>query len=118
MPVMDMPDSSPIGSALDDERRRALADEEYRELKAQRSVAEASARVVIQLRMKLNLSQEQLAQMMGASPSTVARLEGGRHVPSLATLARVVEAGGMRLVLGFERNSSTGTTGERIVVSV
>jgi len=42
----------------------------------------------------------------------------GRHVPSLSTLARVVEAGGMRLVLGFERNSSTGTTGERIVVSV
>ena len=115
---MDMRGSSPIGCALDDDRRRALADDEYRELHIQRSVAEAVARVVIQLRMKLNMSQEQLAQLMGTSPSTIARLEGGRHVPSLATFARVVEAGGMRLVLGFERTSSTGATRERIVVSV
>ncbi len=115
---MNMRGSSPIGSALDDDRRRALADEEYRELQAQLSVAEAAARVVIQLRMKLNLSQEQLAELMGTSHSTIARLEDGRHVPSLATLARVVEAGGMRLVLGLERNSSRGTTSERIVVSV
>ncbi len=115
---MDMRIPSPIGSALDSDRRWALVDEEYRELQAQRSVAEAAARVVIQLRMKLNLSQEQLAELMGSSPSTVARLESGRHVPSLATLARVLEAGGMRLVLGFERSSSTGKAAERIVVSV
>lgn len=114
---MDVRGSSPIGSALDDDRRRALADEEYRELRAQRSVAEAAARVVIQLRMKLDLSQEQLAKLVGTSPSTIARLEGGMHVPGLATLARVVEASGMRLVLGFERTSSTGTD-ERIVVSI
>ena len=113
---MNMRGSSPIGSALDDDRRRSLTDEEYQELQAQRSVAEAAARVVIQLRMKLNLSQEELAHLMGTSASTIARLEGGRHVPSLATLARVVEAGGMRLVLGFERARST--TMERIVVPV
>ena len=115
---MDLRNWTPIGSALEDDRRAGLADEEHRELQAQHSVAEACARVVIRLRMKLNLSQEQLAKLMGTSPSTIARLEGGRHVPSLATLARVVEAGGMHLVLGFERSSSTGKAGERIVVSV
>ena len=115
---MDLPGWSPIGSALDDDRRQAVAHEEYRRVQAQLSVAEAASRVVIQLRMKLNLSQDQLAQLIGMSPSTIARLEGGRQIPSLATLARVVEAGGMRLVLGLERSSSAGKAGERIVVSV
>ena len=109
---------SPIGAALADARQRSLADKEYRTLRARLSVAEAVARVLILFRMQLNLTQEQLAQLMNTSASTVARLEGGRHVPSLATLARAIEAGGMRLVLGFERPESTAETGDRIVVSV
>jgi len=68
--------------------------------------------------MKLKLTQQQLAQRMDTSPSTISRLESGQHVPSLATLARVVEAGGMRLVLGFERPDGKGEAQERIVVSV
>jgi DNA-binding XRE family transcriptional regulator len=115
---MDVRGSSPIGSALDDDLIQALASEEYRKLHAELSVAEAVARVVIQLRMKLRLTQEQLAQRMHTSPSTITRLESGQYVPSLATLARVVEAGGMRLVLGFERPGGRGEAQERIVVSV
>jgi DNA-binding XRE family transcriptional regulator len=115
---MQKPHVSPIGTSLAEARQRALADEEYRKLRARLSVAEAVARVLIQFRMKLNLTQEQLAQLMNTSASTISRLEGGRHVPSLATLARVLEAGGMRLVLGFERPGATAETGERIVVSV
>jgi len=118
MPVMDMPDSSPVGSALDDDLSQALASEAYLKLHAELSVAEAVARVVIQLRMKLKPTQEQLAQRMDTSPSTISRLESGQYVPSLATLARVVEAGGMRLVLGFERPGGSGEPQERIVVSV
>src|SRR6266849_1059113 len=115
---MQKPHMSPIGTSLAEARRLALADEEYRTLRARLSVAEAVARVLIQFRMRLNLTQEQLAQLMDTSASTISRLEGGRHVPSLATLARAIEAGGMRLVLGFERPESTAETGERIVVSI
>src|SRR2546425_8655112 len=118
MPVMDVRGSIPIGSALDDDLRQALASEEYRKLYAELSVAEAVARVVIQLRMKLKLTQEQLAQRMDTSPSTISRLESGQDVPSLATLAPVVEAGGMRLVLGLGRPGGSGEAPERIGVSV
>jgi len=118
MPVMDVRGSSPIGSALDDDLSQALASEEYRKLHAELSVAEAVARVVIQLRMKLKVTQQQLAQRMDTSPSTISRLESGQYVPSLATLTRVVEAGGMRLVLGFEWPGGRGEAQERIVVSV
>jgi len=115
---MQKPGLSPIGTTVADARRRALADEKYRTQLARLSVAEAVARVLILFRMQLNLTQEQLAQLMNTSASTISRLEGGRHVPSLATLARAIEAGGMRLVLGFERPELTAETGERIVVSV
>ena len=115
---MDVRGSSPIGSALDDDLSQALASEEYRKLHAELSVAEAVARVVIQLRMKLKVTQQQLAQRMDTSPSTISRLESGQYVPSLATLTRVVEAGGMRLVLGFEPPGKSGEAQERIVVSV
>src|SRR6266567_2772907 len=115
---MQKPGLSPIGTTVADARRRALADEEYRTQLARLSVAEAVARVLILFRMHLNVTQEQLAQLMNTSPSTVSRLEGGWYVPSLATLARVIGAGGMRLVFGFERAEATAETVERIVVSV
>jgi DNA-binding XRE family transcriptional regulator len=83
---------SPVGMAVADARQQSLADDEYRKLRARLSVAEAVARVMIQFRMKLNLTQEQLAQLMDTTASAISRLEGGRHVPSLATLARAVEA--------------------------
>src|SRR6266581_1597052 len=85
MRVVDARGSSPIGSALDDDLSQALASEDYRNVHAELSVAEAVARVVIQLRMKLKLTQQQLAQRMDTSPSTIARLESGQYVPSLAT---------------------------------
>src|SRR5258708_30521492 len=96
---MQKPGLSPIGTTLAAARQRALADEEYHTLRARLSVAEAVARVLILFRMQLNLTPEQLAQLTNTSPSTISRLEGGRHVPSLATLARLIEARRIRLLL-------------------
>src|SRR5260370_9854175 len=104
---MQKPGLSPIGTTLAAARQRALADEEYHTLRARLSVAEAVARVLILFRMQLNLTPEQLAQLTNTSPSTISRLEGGRNVPSLATLAPVIEAGPMPLRLGFERPGGT-----------
>jgi DNA-binding XRE family transcriptional regulator len=54
------------------------------------------ARELIQARVKAGLTQEQVAERMGTSQPTVARLESG-HKPSLKTLERYAEAVGMKV---------------------
>jgi DNA-binding XRE family transcriptional regulator len=116
MPVMPR---SPVGAAVaDDIRRQEKADLEYRKVRARFARAEAVARLLIQFRMKHNLTQEQLAEMMGTSAPAISRLESGTHVPSLTTLSRLAEAAGERLVIGFERTKSVSHKGERTLVAV
>ena len=54
------------------------------------------ARQLIEARAKAGLSQHDLAERMGTSQPTVARLEGG-HKPSLKTLERYANALGMEV---------------------
>ena len=54
------------------------------------------ARELIQARVKAGLSQQALAERMGTSQPTVARLESG-HKPSLRTLERYARAVGMKV---------------------
>lgn len=37
---------------------------------------------IVELRLKLNVSQEELAKMLGVSFSSVNRWENGRHMPT------------------------------------
>jgi DNA-binding XRE family transcriptional regulator len=109
----------PIGAAVaDDIRRQEKADPEYQKVRARFARAEAVARLLIQFRMQHNLTQEQLAQLMGTSAPAISRLESGTHVPSLTTLSRLAEAAGERLVIGFERTKSASHKGERTLVAV
>jgi len=62
---------------------------------------ERIARAIIQLRMELDLSQEELARRVGTSPSAIARLESGQHRPSVDTLRRVAKALDQTLVIDF-----------------
>jgi transcriptional regulator with XRE-family HTH domain len=68
---------------------------------------ERIARLVIGLRMELGFSQEELARRVGTSASAIARLESGRHRPSVETLRRVARAVGRDLVIGFRDARST-----------
>jgi predicted transcriptional regulator len=52
----------------------------------------AIARAVIAARVGAGLSQAQLAERMHTSQPFVARLEGGRTLPSIRTLLKVAEA--------------------------
>jgi transcriptional regulator with XRE-family HTH domain len=61
------------------------------------------AREVILLRTRAGISQDELARRVGTSKSAIARLESGRHQPTVETLRRVAEALGTTLVIGFER---------------
>jgi DNA-binding XRE family transcriptional regulator len=119
--MLAMPRSrvSPVGAAVaSDIRRNEKADVEYRKTRARFVRAEVVARLLIQFRMKHNLTQEQLAQLMGTSAPAISRLESGTHVPSLTTLSRLAEAAGERLVIGFERANTASPKGERTLVAV
>ncbi len=49
-------------------------------------------RQILALRRKKNLTQEQLAKLTGAKQSSIARIESGRHNPSLRLLEKIAEA--------------------------
>jgi len=79
---------------LDDPETRV----EYEALEAEYAIA----REMIAARTRAGLSQEQLAERMGTSQSTIARLESGRTLPSLRTLDRYARATGSRAVVRLE----------------
>lgn len=62
----------------------------------------ALAREVIQARLGAGLSQQQLAQKMATTQSAVARLESGRHLPSMSTLKKLATATGTRISIHLE----------------
>jgi DNA-binding XRE family transcriptional regulator len=63
----------------------------------------ALAGALIRARSAADMSQHDIAAHMGTSQPAVARLEGGKSNPSLATLRRYAAAVGAKLVIGFER---------------
>jgi transcriptional regulator with XRE-family HTH domain len=62
-----------------------------------RALAACAAERVRFARTKAGLSQETLAKRAGIARPNVARLEAGRHLPSLSTLRRVADALGIAL---------------------
>ena len=60
------------------------------------------ARQLIETRIKSGLSQEQLANKMGTSQSTIARLESGASMPSMRTLTKFAEATNSQLQILFK----------------
>jgi ribosome-binding protein aMBF1 (putative translation factor) len=52
---------------------------------------------LIRARVRAGLSQEQLAERMNTSQSTIARLESGTTLPSTKTLLRFAEATGSKV---------------------
>lgn len=50
------------------------------------------------IRRRADASQREMAERTGLSRSTIARIESGRLIPSLAVLGRLLDAGGLTLV--------------------
>ena len=57
---------------------------------------------MIGARAYADLTQTQIAELMGTTQSAVARLEGGRSNPSMRTLEKYAKATGTRLNISFE----------------
>ncbi len=95
--------ASAIGTTLSAARRRHTAKSaEYRRERERLEPYEKLARAVIQLRMRQNLTQEQLAGRIGTTASAISRLESGQHMPSMETLRKLAHASGGHLLVGFE----------------
>ena len=62
----------------------------------------ALARELIAARTRAGLTQAEVAQRMGTTQSTVARLEGGKAAPSLRSVQRYAQAVGARAVVRIE----------------
>ena len=62
----------------------------------------ALARELIAARTQAGLTQADVAERMGTTQSTVARLEGGNAAPSLRSLQRYAQAVGRRAVVHLE----------------
>ena len=60
------------------------------------------ASLLIEARTRSNLTQAELAERMGTSQSTIARLESGKAKPTLSTLRKLAKATGTRLKITFE----------------
>ena len=66
---------------------------EYEKADAEFALVEA----LVRARMNAKLTQAQLAKKIGTTQSAIARLEGGRVSPSVATLRRYAQATGVKL---------------------
>lgn len=65
------------------------------------------SRAVIKLRVDMDLTQKQLAQRVGVPQSVIARLESGRHLPSLRSLKQIAKKLGLHVVLDFKPQKKT-----------
>ncbi len=57
---------------------------------------------IMRLRLRCGMTQKQLAEQIGTTQSSIARLESGRGKPSLSTLERVADALGGRVTVRIE----------------
>lgn len=98
-----MDGDAPVGStARAASDRRAARSADYRAERERLEPVREVARQVILLRTRAGISQEELARRVGTSKSAIARLESGRHQPTVETLRRVAAAFDVRLVIEFE----------------
>ena len=61
----------------------------------------ALASAVIEARIKSGLTQKEIAERMRTTQPFIARMEGGRQLPSVASLFRLAKATGLKLQISF-----------------
>ena len=90
---------------LADLKARILANPEVRAEYDAQAPEYQIAHELIAARARAGLTQAELAERMHTKQSTIARLESGRTLPSMRTLARYAEATGSRAVVRLERTA-------------
>ncbi len=86
-----------------DALNKKLKDPEFRKLYEEEQEAFEVACTVLELRYDSGLSQEEFARCAGTTRQVVSRVESGDYETlSLQTLKKLLDAGGVKLVLGLE----------------
>ena len=88
----------PVEEAFADWRKDPEFVKEYEALEDEFALASA----LIDARASANLTQEELAKRMGTTQPVIARMEGGKVMPSSRTLAKLAKATGTKLRISFE----------------
>jgi transcriptional regulator with XRE-family HTH domain len=78
---------------------------EYEALEEEFTLAAA----LIEARTAAGLTQQEVARRMNTKQSVIARMEGGRVMPSTRTLKKFAEATGTRIKISFEAAKSVKT---------
>jgi transcriptional regulator with XRE-family HTH domain len=84
-----------------------LEDPEFREIWERTALARAIALKLVGYRADHDLSQRELAEILGMKQPQVARLEYGDVTPSLDTLARLSDRLSLEIALDFRPSNST-----------
>lgn len=85
-------------------KKRWLNNREVRDAYEKLSPEFEVARALIAARTEAGLTQAQVAERMGTTQSVIARLEGGRTLPSIKTLYRYADATGTRPEINLVHN--------------
>ena len=76
-----------------------LKDPTFRQTWEESELNYQVARALIKLRLDLNLTQQELARKAGVPQSVIARLESGKHSPSLRSLEKISNRLGLQVKL-------------------
>jgi ribosome-binding protein aMBF1 (putative translation factor) len=88
-------------SRITDLHKEWMQDDAYRQEYEFLEEEFGLAHAIIEARNKAGLTQEELAERMNTSQSTIARLESGKAMPSGKTLSKLAKATGTRLEIRF-----------------
>lgn len=75
------------------------SESEYIVRAYQQKLGAATGKMYAQARKEKGLTQQEVADVSGVKRPNIARLEGGKHSPTVDMLARVADSMGMRLEL-------------------
>jgi len=85
----------------DDSLNEALKDPEFKKIWEANAIKREITKSIIGERIKRKLTQQELAQRAGLRQPSLARVESGGTLPSIATLAKIAQALGKRLEIRF-----------------
>lgn len=110
---------NPLGRTVEaGAARRAARSAAYRRERDRTARAAAVAKLVIQRRTELGLTQKELARRAGTSYSQVSRIESGRHSVTNETFDKVFVALGATPIHGYEVPARPGHPARRELVAV
>ncbi|MGB9888010.1 MAG: helix-turn-helix transcriptional regulator [Moorellales bacterium] len=84
-----------------DALREELKDPDFKAAWEEFDLEYQVADLLVKLRAEAGLSQEELARRVGTTQSAIARMESGKVVPRLESLAKIARACGKRLELSI-----------------